>query len=90
MLHVLFMQYIYTVKKIFNYGTRHVYNYCTSVHNQGQAGKVHKKKGGQTGMSVLINFTISSSTSGYQQKQLDRIGNGGMSNCMLETLLKLC
>jgi len=31
----------------------HVYNYCTSVNNQGQTGKVHKKKGGQTGAQFV-------------------------------------
>ncbi|XP_065053856.1 cullin-1-like [Rhopilema esculentum] len=31
----------------------HVYNYCTSVNNQGAAGKLHKKKGGQTGAQFV-------------------------------------
>lgn len=31
----------------------HVYNYCTSVHNQGQSNKVNKKKSGPTGAQFV-------------------------------------
>ena len=50
-------------------------------------------------MSVLMNFSLSSNTSGYQQNDLIKHpnqtpsiprGGGRVSNCMLETLSKWC